>query len=109
MTTDLGPGFCWTCGEPFDTNAALDAHQRGTGHEMDQPDHPLHQTTHTSSSRKETNPMDEIEDCTCVEHCDEAPKTACRLSGTPHVHPEIPGRPGVYGPCPVHPDRPGDY
>lgn len=38
------PGFCWTCGEPFTTTAALDAHQLATGHELDQPDHPLHHT-----------------------------------------------------------------
>lgn len=44
MTTDLGPGFCWTCGEPFTASAALDAHQLATGHEMDQEDHPLRQT-----------------------------------------------------------------
>lgn len=41
MTNELGPGFCWTCGEPFTTTADLDAHQLETGHEMDQPDHPL--------------------------------------------------------------------
>lgn len=38
-----GPGFCWTCGDAFETNAELDAHQIETGHEMDQPDHPLRQ------------------------------------------------------------------
>lgn len=43
MTNDPGPGFCWTCGEPFTTSAALDAHQLATGHEMDQEDHPLRQ------------------------------------------------------------------
>jgi hypothetical protein len=52
---------------------------------------------------------DEIDACTCVEFCDQDPATACSLSGQPHVHPEIPGHPGVYGPCPVHPDRPGDH
>lgn len=35
--------------------------------------------------------------------------TACSLSGIPHVHPEVPGFPGAYGPCPVHPGRPGDH
>ena len=25
-----------------------------------------------------------------------------------HVHPPLPGHPGVYGPCPRHPDAPGD-
>ena len=53
--------------------------------------------------------MDEIDDCTCVEFCDEDPKTACRLSGRPHVHPEDRKYPGAYGPCPVHPGRPGDH
>ncbi|MEU1275629.1 hypothetical protein [Streptomyces sp. NPDC005799] len=46
--------------------------------------------------------------CLCVVSCDEDPATACGLSGQQHVHPAIPGRPGVYGPCPVHPDAPGD-
>ncbi|RZU28218.1 hypothetical protein EV284_6384 [Streptomyces sp. BK022] len=47
--------------------------------------------------------------CLCVVSCAEDPATACSLSGERHVHPEIPGRPGVYGPCPVHPDAPGDH
>ncbi|MFB6700268.1 hypothetical protein [Streptomyces rubiginosohelvolus] len=47
--------------------------------------------------------------CLCVTYCAEDPATACSLSGqVQHVHPAIPGRPGVYGPCPVHPDAPGD-
>lgn len=33
--------FCLACGKVFDTTAALDGHQLKTGHEMDQPDHPL--------------------------------------------------------------------
>lgn len=41
MANDLGPGFCGTCGDTFPTTAALNAHQTETGHEMDQPDHPL--------------------------------------------------------------------
>ena len=41
MANDLGPGFCLKCGEPFTTTLALDTHQLGTGHEMDQPDHPI--------------------------------------------------------------------
>ncbi|ANJ07160.1 hypothetical protein [Streptomyces parvulus] len=53
--------------------------------------------------------LNEIDDCTCIEFCDEDPKTACGLSGAPHVHPETPGFPGVTGPCPVHPGRPGDH
>lgn len=46
--------------------------------------------------------------CLCVVSCGEDPATACSLSGRQHVHPAIPGRPGVYGPCPQHPDAPGD-
>ncbi|MFD9190317.1 hypothetical protein ACFWCA_19065 [Streptomyces phaeochromogenes] len=46
--------------------------------------------------------------CLCVVSCDEDPATACSLSGQQHVHPAIPGHPGAYGPCPVHPDAPGD-
>ncbi|MFF5931942.1 hypothetical protein [Streptomyces hydrogenans] len=44
-----------------------------------------------------------------IEYCDEDPKTKCGLSGIPHVHPEDPNHPGAYGPCPVHPGRPGDH
>jgi hypothetical protein len=51
MTNDLGPGFCGTCGEPFTTGAALDAHQLATGHELDQPDHPLRQPERGRSIR----------------------------------------------------------
>ncbi len=51
----------------------------------------------------------EIDDCTCIEFCDEGPRVSCRLSGRPHVHPEDPNHPRAYGPCPVHPDRPGDH
>ncbi|MFJ9900522.1 hypothetical protein ACIQPR_45065 [Streptomyces sp. NPDC091280] len=51
--------------------------------------------------------MDEIQDCTCVEFCNEDPKTACSLSGRPHVHPAS-HRSSGFGPCPVHPDAPGD-
>lgn len=47
--------------------------------------------------------------CLCVTHCAEDQATACSLSGTgPHVHPPLPGHPGAYGPCPRHPDAPGD-
>lgn len=49
-----------------------------------------------------------VDECTCVTNCAEDPKTACSLSGRSHVHPAIPGFPGVYGPCPEHPDAPGD-
>ncbi|MEE1735497.1 hypothetical protein PUR49_02965 [Streptomyces sp. BE147] len=50
--------------------------------------------------------LDEIQDCTCVEFCDEDPKTACTLSSRRHVHPASQG--SGFGPCPVHPDAPGD-
>ncbi|BDM70165.1 hypothetical protein HEK616_36520 [Streptomyces nigrescens] len=50
--------------------------------------------------------LDEIQDCTCVEFCDEDPKTACGLSGRRHVHPASQG--AGFGPCPAHPDAPGD-
>ncbi|GHF32895.1 hypothetical protein GCM10010218_12450 [Streptomyces mashuensis] len=43
--------------------------------------------------------------CTCVTHCDEA-EGGCRLAGRRHVHPRT--RTGQYGPCPEHPDAPGD-
>jgi hypothetical protein len=51
---------------------------------------------------------EDIQDCTCIEYCDEDPKTACNLSGRPHVHPSRRKGDG-FGPCPVHPERPGDH
>lgn len=46
--------------------------------------------------------------CTCVHSCMDDPRTGCSLSGTWHVHPNsYPG--DVFGPCPVHPDAPGDH
>lgn len=52
-------------------------------------------------------PLD-IGDCTCVHTCAEDPATACSLSGDWHVHPNCyPG--DVMGPCPLHPDAPGDH
>ena len=50
--------------------------------------------------------LDEIQDCTCVESCDEDPDTACGLAGRPHVHPASQG--AGFGPSPIHPDAPGD-
>ncbi|MFE5864505.1 hypothetical protein [Streptomyces virginiae] len=50
--------------------------------------------------------LDEVQDCTCVEFCNEDPKTACTLSGRRHVHPGSHGT--GFGPCPVHLDAPGD-
>ncbi|MFJ1742502.1 hypothetical protein ACIOG4_27985 [Streptomyces microflavus] len=47
-------------------------------------------------------------ECTCVITCAEDPQSACSLSGERHVHPAIRDRPGAYGPCPEHPDAPGD-
>lgn len=44
--------------------------------------------------------------CVCVENCAEHPPTACSLSGTLHVHPDDGS--GTFGPCPIHPDAPGD-
>jgi hypothetical protein len=49
----------------------------------------------------------QVMECTCVENCAEDPRTACSLSGIPHVHPDDGS--GTFGPCPVHPDRPGDH
>ncbi|NML55086.1 hypothetical protein HHL19_35845 [Streptomyces sp. R302] len=46
--------------------------------------------------------------CRCLVSCADDPATACSLSGREHVHPEIPSLPGVFGPCPQHPDAPGD-
>jgi len=49
----------------------------------------------------------EVADCVCVTDCAEHPPTACSLSGIPHVHPD--NGSGTFGPCPVHPDAPGDH
>ncbi|REF00376.1 hypothetical protein DFJ69_5908 [Thermomonospora umbrina] len=46
------------------------------------------------------------EECTCVFSCAEDRETACSLSGTWHVHPD--NGLGIFGPCPAHPDAPGD-
>lgn len=50
---------------------------------------------------------DQAAACTCVVSCADDPATACSLSGISHVHPDD-GR-GIFGPCPVHPDAPGDH
>lgn len=50
--------------------------------------------------------VNEIDECTCVTFCDEDRASACSLSGVPHVHPAAQG--DGFGPCPVHPERPGD-
>ena len=49
---------------------------------------------------------EDIADCTCVFSCAEDPNTGCSLSGSWHVHPD--NGTGVFGPCPEHPDAPGD-
>lgn len=43
--------------------------------------------------------------CECVKDCAQRPASACSLSGDWHVHPLTEG---IFGPCPVHPDAPGD-
>lgn len=50
------------------------------------------------------NPLDDM--CRCVTSCEEDPDTACSLSGQPHVHPDDGS--DTFGPCPAHPDAPGD-
>jgi hypothetical protein len=50
--------------------------------------------------------LDEAADCECVFSCADDPATACSLSGTWHVHPLMGS--GIFGPCPAHPDAPGD-
>ena len=49
------PDFCWTCGETFAEPASLDAHQLATGHELDQPDHPLHHRQENAMNLKPIN------------------------------------------------------
>jgi hypothetical protein len=41
------PVFCGACGETFTARDGLDTHQLETGHEMNQPDHPLKKDRHT--------------------------------------------------------------
>ncbi|MER6519986.1 hypothetical protein ABT246_24420 [Streptomyces sp. NPDC001553] len=62
-----------------------------------------------SATAPGAQPAEASEECTCVLACAEDPKTSCSLSGQRHVHPAVPGRPGVCGPCPKHPDAPGDH
>lgn len=45
-------------------------------------------------------------DCLCVMSCADDPAMACSLSGVWHTHPDDGS--GTFGPCPVHPDAPGD-
>lgn len=59
-----------------------------------------------ATEKPEPAALDEIDDCTCIEFCDEDPTTACTLSGRRHVHPASTGE--GFGPCPIHPDAPGD-
>lgn len=47
-------------------------------------------------------------ECTCVYSCADDPETGCSLSGSWHAHPDDPQWPGCFGPCPQHPDAPGD-
>jgi hypothetical protein len=44
-------------------------------------------------------------ECRCVYSCADDPPTACHLSGDWHTHPD---EDGGFGPCPAHPDAPGD-
>lgn len=88
-----GPGSVSICLDPKDQEA----------HEMNQAH--LEETQRAARAAAEPH----TDECTCVINCVEDPKTACSLSGKRHVHPAIPGRPGVYGPCPEHLDAPGDH
>lgn len=44
--------------------------------------------------------------CRCVFSCADDPPTMCSLSGQWHVHPDAGN--DIFGPCPEHPDAPGD-
>lgn len=48
----------------------------------------------------------ETGECVCVLSCADDPPTACSQSGRWHTHPDDGS--GTFGPCPVHPDAPGD-
>jgi hypothetical protein len=51
--------------------------------------------------------QDNMYRCTCIFSCADDPMTACGWSGVEwHVHPKSQGI--GFGPCPVHPDAPGD-
>ncbi|SHU66420.1 Uncharacterised protein [Mycobacteroides abscessus subsp. abscessus] len=47
-------------------------------------------------------------ECTCIYDCSNDHASRCSLSGSWHVHPDDPQTSGVFGPCPIHPDAPGD-
>lgn len=68
--------------------------------------HLIDPTSDFKDGRGITPVLREAADCVCVENCAEHPPTACSLSGIPHVHPDDGS--GTFGPCPVHPDAPGD-
>lgn len=53
-----------------------------------------------------TTTDEDLAACRCVQSCADDPTTVCSLSGQPHVHPD--DGTGVFGPCPTHPDAPGD-
>ncbi|QKW06974.1 hypothetical protein HUT18_11760 [Streptomyces sp. NA04227] len=58
------------------------------------------------AAHQEGASVDEVQDCTCVEFCDEDPKAACSFSGRRHAH--LASQGSGFGPCPVHPDALGD-
>ncbi|MET9776240.1 hypothetical protein ABZ023_18600 [Streptomyces sp. NPDC006367] len=73
------------------------------------PEAPWHGDFHDEDEFEDWTLLRHHDACACVTHCDQDPATACSLSGIRHVHPAVPGRPGAYGPCPDHPDAPGDH
>ncbi|WP_404949104.1 3'-5' exoribonuclease [Streptomyces sp. ARC14] len=84
----------------------LPPHTGRPHHALDDAEHQRRARAYLRSALRPTSvPEDE---CTCVINCVEDPKSGCSLSGQRHVHPAVPGHPGVYGPCPEHPDAPGD-
>lgn len=72
------PQFCGACGDVFATTAALDSHQAETGHEMDQPDHPLRKRP---DLRQLANPKKADPETVAEIHASRCPE--CRGAGCP--------------------------
>lgn len=88
VTDEEGSQFCGACGEVFETAATLDAHQAETGHEMDQPDHPLRKTPDLRqlANPKQADPetIAEIHASRCPE-CKGAGCPTCGYKGVPRT------------------------
>lgn len=98
---------CPTCGGPRGEAKPLNQHDDGASYTVDVWSNPCGHVDMYSAVVREAagRAIRETATCECVVSCADDPATACSLSGEPHVHPL---QDGIFGPCPVHPDAPGD-